>query len=157
MKNYSYICRVKNKQMENKYYTPDLEEFCENFEYEIFEDFDCFPEKEWHKFSFTYNDVEKMNFPLPVTNRTRVKYLDKEDIEEVLGVKQLKGDDVELNFQLKEENSKNFYEINYNIEDKTLTVDRFNGSENVYNSYPIFQGKIKNKSELKKLLKQLDV
>jgi hypothetical protein len=74
---------------DNKYYTPKEEEFFKGFEYEMYQDFDTLPEKEW--FQFVYgengtNNPENMEYPFPIREgRVRVKYLDREDIEEVLG------------------------------------------------------------------------
>jgi hypothetical protein len=141
---------------ENKYYTPEISEFFVGFEYEtiylksvwtkeVLNPMDC----GWF-FESYINDAVEVEF--------RVKYLDKEDIEEVLKVKQLKGDEVELNFQVWKDDSNDFYEIDYDTDTNMLIIEKFIETRvNNYNSFTLFRGKVKNKSELQKLLKQLGI
>ena len=141
---------------ENKYYTPEISEFFVGFEYEtiylksvwtkeVLNQMDC----GWFYESYI-NDAVEVEF--------RVKYLDKEDIEEVLKVKQLKGDEVELNFQVWKDDSNDFYEIDYDTDTNMLIIEKFIEIRvNNYNSFTLFRGKVKNKSELQKLLKQLGI
>ena len=141
---------------ENKYYTPEISEFFVGFEYEtiylksvwtkeVLNQMDC----GWF-FESYINDAVEVEF--------RVKYLDKEDIEEVLKVKQLKGDEVELNFQVWKDDSNDFYEIDYDTDTNMLIIEKFIEIRvNNYNSFTLFRGKVKNKSELQKLLKQLGI
>ena len=147
--------------MMSKYYQPEIEEFHFGFEFEvgIEEDVDIAYVKsdinKWVKSIFKPNygsDIDIARYRI-----TRVKYLDQEDIEDILKRPQLKGDDVELNFQyIAEDNS--FYEFDYDTEYKELTVEIFKpNGDGTHNCYTLFKGVIKNKSEFKKLLKQLKI
>lgn len=129
--------------MDNKYYTPTIEEFHVGFEYEwnnpneddIWRDSiacreDCYYAVEdlIHEFRFNY----------------RVKYLDKEDIES-LGFKYIENNSFESN------------------EDNYLSLEYFKDDKGWYLTYSEnesqfgFGGWIKNKSELITLLKQLSI
>ena len=121
--------------MENKYYTPEISEFYVGFKYEYFNSAcQCWLESSYETM---YDQKSK---PLDELHMevTRVKYLDKEDIESLGWTK----------------SNKNFFTIskyillqgfNYNLEIMTYEGDVF------------FRGIIKNKSELKKLMKQLGI
>lgn len=119
--------------MENKYYTPTIEEFHVGFEYEY-----KYSDKGWtfkvYEPHFTINNVE-------VEEYCRVKHLDKEDIES-LGFEQIEYDTYK---------KENIY-IELNMEYKTFISAIKQGESSI-----LFQGTIKNKSELKKLLKQLGI
>lgn len=165
---------IVEKNMErdiDKYYEPNISEFYVGFEYEVFEKGTPYdpnvmylmaPETEdkWYKFKFPdpfigYR-VDKM-FEV-YEDRLFVKYLDRVDIEEVLKTKQLKGDDVELNFQVIKSDYE-FYEFDYDLDDRILTVERWYQPKLVaaklgeYDCYTLFHGTIKNKSELKRMLR----
>lgn len=127
-----------------KYYTPEIEEFYVGFEFESNYVLFNKTEKgsEWEKiilddsqFGWFYsaytNDAVKSEF--------RVKYLDKEDIES-------------LGFKLIEEN---FYYKRY-CKDKYILRHYGLTSIIIQDEHgELFDGDIKNKSELKKLFKQL--
>lgn len=89
----------------------------------------------------------------------RIKYLDKEDIEECEFV-HLKEDGSELNFQ-KIVDDYSFYEIAYDLDEHLLTIEYYYQPEMVaevtghVNSEIRFKGTIKNKSELKQILKMI--
>jgi hypothetical protein len=160
--------------MDNKYYTPELEEFCIGFEYEEYQ------QKEWNKLisppkSLGYewvkkvfdtstslgkikHNVEGMNWMIDgvdkghPTCKIKVKYLDKEDIES-LGFtckvwNNLSGyfcrGEYTLGLHSKETDSKLFM---------FCTISQNDDGNNIIR----FSGKIKNKMELKKLLKQLEI
>lgn len=134
--------------MDNKYYTPDIEEFHHGFEYEYFGS-NGLIEPEWLPIKFpdpftAYNSsglkgrLERKEF--------RVKYLDGEDIES-------------LGWELKENNlitirytySKLSLELIYDSHTKLIRIQCTHPEwQQVY-----FEGNIKNKSELKKLMKQI--
>jgi len=127
--------------MSEKYYTPTIEEFYVGFEYEV----KWYNGKEdvWSKRSITdwYQELE---------NESRVKYLDKEDIESLgwkhVGGKMLNG--AMQNYAI----SDRPYILYYAENNKTyLSIDIG------YEGTQIFRGAIKNKSELKKLMKQLGI
>lgn len=179
---------MKNTDLENKYYTPAIEEFHVGFEYEVRETrysyevqhlednkFKVLSEpkqvSDWYKevykldsFMYSLEDEIFDNLSAYVENKTvRVKYLDKEDIES-FGFINTKNYSSGSNYQ-KIVDGYLFYEItNEEWGDETiLTIERFYQSKliakpiNEHNSVTIFQGTIKNKSELKVLLKQLGI
>jgi hypothetical protein len=147
----------------NKYYTPSIEEFRVGFEYEY-----CpFPEvntkfkkevADWQSLDILYDDFE--HEPTELFERTyRVKYLNKKDIES-LGFKYDPNytDLPELGF-LEESLCISLgiqYLLYYNPEDKLLRIERVvncgTGSEDY-----LFNGKIKNLSELKQVLTMIGV
>lgn len=135
-----------------KYYTPDLEEFHVGFEYEIFEDFDCLPEKEWHDQVYGKNgsNHENMDYVGGDMNKFRVKHLDREDIESFklvyAGWKRVSHD-----YYGKIKNR----DVSVHVfKDNTVTVSvRLDGMIESECTNII----IKNKSELKRILKQVGV
>lgn len=161
--------------MENKYYTPEIEEFCVGFEYEYLEkDFVIRDGK--RSYEYTWNKQlcfigENYGFDLGtiegcLDSQVRVKYLDQEDIES-LGFTKTKEYSDELLFQ-KHLSDYEFLELTFYLDiddDINVSIDRFYQSKMVARRLPIgketwelltiFHGKIKNKSEFKKLLKQL--
>ena len=147
--------------MEDKYYTPSIEEFHVGFECEIFN-----ANNEWFPIVFSkgqlYNDLKFVDkFDDNLNNAFRVKYLDREDIESLRwNVKESKlspytGKDI-LTYTLIIEQGFNTGVV-YTLEE-LLSNDYLITSQE-YSSYGnqkyemLF--KIKNKSELKKLMKQL--
>jgi hypothetical protein len=138
--------------MENKYYTPSIEEFYVGFEY------DTFIAPNEHREG---NGWISVKFPDPFTgsnlgpikrrlseDNIRVKYLDKEDIEN-LGFINI---DHEY-FRLGDYLIQNFFDR------KELRIFKAENEQyfDEYTHYSLFHGTIKNKSELIKLLKQLEV
>ena len=136
----------------SKYYTPEIEEFHVGFEYQAQDLSLDGTSLYWFKYTFEINDSLELLFkPNDWYDLPRVKYLDKEDIES-LGFtsnykKYYKIDapgklrywtEVHLDFRL-------------GIED--IIIKGFRGEENDY----LFRGIIKNKSELKRLMKQLNI
>lgn len=142
--------------MENKYYTPTIEEFHVGFEFEQKIGISVLTKDEvWVKsiFSIVPNSDELIS--MLREGIIRVKYLDREDIES-------------LGFII----SKNFIYTGYNIifeqnkrqllfcpETKRLCISNITttNNEGVFNLNIIFEGTIKNKSELQKLLVQLGI
>lgn len=138
--------------MENKYYVPEIDEFCIGLEYEFRQNESC----PWIKITIGLNDVLNGIPELTVYGlyeyNFRVKYLDKDDIES-FGFKQFHH--IYCNYQYNKEDfdkygNRVFYEIQYsNDRDKLYIKEDDNGR--------LFNGIIKNKSELKRLLKQLEI
>lgn len=124
------------QKQDTKYYTPSIEEFHVGFEYEAKDPLTKF----WVEFIF-----EKDKHWWIEANEVRVKHLDQEDIES-LGW-QSDGTDYPVIF-----NEDIFYRlIFYN-----------NNKYEIRCSHPSYQfggflGTIKNKSELKKIMKQLGI
>ena len=135
----------------NKYYTPELEEFHVGFEYEV----QTWKDK-WETetlIDLNSQDSDGALYPWIPTEQSlscfRVKYLDKEDIKS-------------LGWKEQESNSVYFTKDNY-ILVHWITSD---GRDiNIFEKYDggtqeeclIRKAKVKNKSELKKLLKQLKI
>lgn len=129
----------------NKYYTPTIDEFHAGFEYEYYSqglsEIDIDGIAGWYEAIFSL-DIEEGEQKHP-TQKVRVKYLDEDDIES-LG---FSFDETGNNYAITFKNKNNFY-----IEVKpNNNVRIFTRSSNK------FIGIIKNKSELKRLLKQLNI
>lgn len=144
--------------MENKYYTPKIEEFYVGFEYQVLYrnvDSQWWVDKNWktndsvHNF-FNLQVPRSYNIPSSV----RVKYLDKEDIES-LGFKQNLNEHKLVKFPVFEKECKyGLLKLYFSTEIKDIRISIINLNKNETN---IFIGECKNKSELKKLLKQLNI
>lgn len=143
--------------MESDYYTPTIEEFHVGFESEIFA-----PEVvQWGRYVWKFDDDPVYFRKLSDEEAHRVKYLDKEDIESL-------GFEVEeetnnghtwlLNFKVLDKEYEWDYDTvaSYNINNKTLTIDNGNRWPDEYECL-VTDIKIKNKSELKKILNQLGI
>lgn len=135
----------------NKYYTPLIEEFHIGFEFEV-------NNSNWKRIKL---DVLMCGWDLPhlntyiKENRIRVKYLDKEDIES-LGWTYMElyhREAIQIGCQ-KSDDIKTFELENFNI---VVINNNYNSLRIRRNNPTIFEGVIKNKSELKKLMKQLDI
>lgn len=155
--------------MENKYYTPVEEEFHKGFKYEIrtieyplkkmltresfIEWKETFPDKlKWHPLVFDGLPINIVDYvglsPFPWRHSTRVKCLDREDIEE-LEFEYDTSNKTHLYFYKNNPLDENYWFLS--LEKETLIIEIFDSNEESSNS---FFGKIKNKSELKRLLKQ---
>ncbi len=144
--------------MENKYYTPELSEFHIGFIFQTQNQ-----QKEWRKPTF-FGNPEALDSINKLLKRgdVRVKYLDKEDIES-------------LEFSIKPPTSEylqpnDYYEKSY--KDPRGVHNKIKIIHNKYSNWILitlggdeitfedevtrFSGRIKNKSELIKLLKQLE-
>lgn len=135
--------------MENKYYTPEIEEFYIGFEYCV----DQFPN----------SNLPCLNRWLSLTNysinlegvakgihegRIRVKYLDLEDVSS-LGIER-QGEVCIL--KVTETQRYEFY-----ISDKTLYIHYTQDDGDMKWGHYAFVGTVKNKSEFKKLLQMLGI
>lgn len=134
-------------QKENKYYTPSIEEFCHGFSYEL----KCkYPNEErWEKRDYYWRE------DLPYSLEIRVKYLDQEDIES-LGFNLVKEPEYK---HLKKEVTLNYFPTSHSvlILSKGYNSDLKSPETKTEYWYQMFGGIIKNKSELKRLLKQLGI
>jgi len=132
--------------MESKYYTPEIEEFHVGFEFEWT---NC-KTIDWHKASLKFigNDTFMYFF---TSNQTRVKLLDREDAESLGYVFDNK---LSIGF-IRLENGYS-YSISgiYGTDQDSISIAEINEKGNVQF---LFHGKIKNKSELQKLLIQLGI
>lgn len=144
--------------MESKYYLPTIDEFHVGFEYEqheIVNELDPHWKMMVKKMGFSKKEINQIFYNVDLVDnldqkRIRVKYLDKEDIES-------------FGFKLKVENkfgitfANRLYSIVYskmknNHIEVFLIQPYINESDGLK-----FSGVIKNKSELKKLLMQLEI
>ena len=127
----------------NKYYTPNLEEFCVGFEFE-----DSYGDGEYAK-----NSIDQLNIKdvigsfLKKEVDIRVKYLDSEDIES-LGFKYCKKSDLATIYSYKD-----YFIAYYNSGHISITEI----GEMCRRDTILFNGRIKNKSELKRILKMIGV
>lgn len=157
--------------MENKYYTPSIEEFHVGFEFEYFDN------GEWNKNKLDFDDIvsppgldDNSTQPfywksyINLKGRFRVKNLDQSDIEELFIPLGFYKDPnpfsgcCYINGSYLESNS-----ISVSLEPETnlLQITRYNyfirSNGREYTSSNLFYGLIKNKSELKRLMKQLGI
>lgn len=130
--------------MENKHYTPEIEEFYVGFEYQHW----C--ESKWKNTKvYGWSDFEDIAYSIPL-NTIRVKYLDKEDIESLGWTEYTHGYGQYI-----------FKHKNYSLVFWSNTSEHY--TSNVYIKQETglglhsFKGTIKNKSELKRLMKQLGI
>lgn len=143
--------------MEDKYYTPKIEEFHKGFEYQRNEYDDYAKDNRWYTTTID-TDWQLVDYIMYLINhgfaQTRVKYLDREDIDS-LGW--------ELDIVKIGDNLLPLHRLgNYVI---TTSQKAYNNSKILDISYitsigpdklsRVFRGTIKNKSELSKLMKQL--
>lgn len=146
--------------MNKKYYTPLIEEFHVGFECEWQSKI---RNETWNKqicdvdlISIAYDTIEHADEDEPYEEQFRVKYLDKYDIQNEGYI--LKRKSIDLWFEkeeihLREDgyHLKNI-KLQYALHDKRLKVifHYTSGEEQIH-----FEGEIKNKTEFKRILKQL--
>jgi hypothetical protein len=134
--------------MKDEYYTPTIEDFHVGFEYEAEEIEKYGTSTYWKKYTFEINDSLELIFkPNDWYELPRVKYLDKDDIED-LGF--IKGSDL---YELKT----NHTVIRLQHHNNNLITIWYYETLNGEFRRLVQQIKIKNKSELKKLLEQLNI
>ncbi len=149
--------------MENKYYTPTIEEFHVGFGYEYISNNICgyhskFDSSNWTKYEFKAgstedepSEIDCIEYAIKKENcDIRVKYLDKEDVES-LGWK----------FDGKSTYKLNCYSLSGQLEYQNIEIEQ--NHEDVcmgewkYYDELVFRGKIKNKSELNRIMNQLNI
>lgn len=138
----------------NKYYTPEIEELHVGFEYEkLIDDWDLL--YTWENYVIgDHNDLEFVLNKLKNSNEDciRVKYLDQEDIK-LLGFKCITGMFSNV-YTHKDSNNMEYYLWYTN---KTISINVNFPNTDFTKGDQIFRGTIKNKGELKRLLKQLNI
>jgi len=150
--------------MENKYYTPEIEEFHQGFEYERWINSAYTHEKyiketfEFIDNDYTWNDdiTNMLACSYSGGDSIRVKHLDKEDIES------LGFDNIDVRyFKLITPDKLRSIERTEiwisKLGDLHYKIIRFDHYKNSGSERVLFSGIIKNKSELKVLLKQLGI
>jgi hypothetical protein len=147
--------------MENKYYTPKIEEFHVGFECE----WQSKIRKEtWNNqvcdtdlISIAYDEFEHADEEEPFKDQFRVKYLDKEDIESLGWVR--RNDKIKAICK----NEFNFNRLIMSFLSNGLVIIRRPNDKNLsaYGNLPqlhtIFSGFLKNKSEFKRVMEQLGI
>jgi hypothetical protein len=123
--------------MKDKYYTPEIEEFHIGFEYEV----------DWGPFKWKKAIYQDYMTADSMCDDVRVKYLDKEDIESLGFIED--PDFTYLHTFKRVRNNISIYTRNWGVF-SIVNEDRM--KNNI-----VFTGTIKNKSELKKLMKQLGI
>lgn len=133
-----------------KYYVPDITEFHIGFEYEYEDINEGGASMSWYKGILQPNEAYIIDQIHNDENREyRVKYLDREDIESLgFSFKTVYGR-YDLIFDIENE-----YELIYTPSNNWLMISKYYDTGELIRS---FYGVIKNKSELKKLLKQLNI
>jgi len=153
--------------MGNKYYTPDISEFYIGFEYEKSKFYkgevtENFSTKKYEPSDFIEVDGEFFLQEYIDSGYIRVKYLYKQDIEE-LGFEHTGGSLVKNTldeFTMDYNDPRGTYDkisILYNYNSKWCLIIQ-GDYETPYTDWPTrFTGHIKNKSELKQILKMLNI
>ena len=128
----------------DKYYTPEIEEFHIGFEYEYEDINESGSTTSWYKTVVKENECYIIDQHLKYSDdlNLRVKYLDKEDIES-LGFKFKTDLYVKDNLTLQ-------------VHKDSITIKYYDNFNNEWRTR-VEQIVIKNKSELVKLLKQLQI
>lgn len=129
--------------MKDKYYTPEIEEFHVGFEYER-----CDDGYNWIK--DTYPRAAEHIRLKNLIPYTRVKYLDREDIES-LGWVYKETSDGGFDYYWDKHTMR--HSILYSEKSKRTVITLWDRSR--LEDHTAFIGKIKNKSELKKVLKMI--
>ena len=137
---------------DKKYYTPSIDEFYIGFGYERIHELKHYNDT-WKSVEVTHKDNTFMRFVDDLQdNRLRIKYLDKEDIES-LGWDSSPDEPDEWYWSLRGN-----MDIQLYYDDKTRIATYDGIGVTIYMDTSIlFNGYIKNKSELKKLMKQLGI
>ncbi len=137
---------------DKKYYIPKLEEFHIEFEYQLK---DVINDELWSVETFDEKFLPLFSVHPPSIkseiedNNIRIKYLDKEDIESLgfiesprggrFDIKDLEGEEVQMY-------------LHDNLDEGFWYIELYD-----WDSQYLFRGNIKNKSELKRILTQLEI
>lgn len=162
----------KDEEMESKYYTPSIEEFHVGFEYEVFQKGQPYnadyplqevTEPIWETYKIPDPFVGYRVDKLLESCEVRVKYLDREDIES-LGFENTDEGVADATYVMKIDNWRQVnIHCNQGEDSDRLHLElRKDNNVHIHNggSYEQYDGlmlKIKNKSELVTLLKQLGI
>ncbi len=148
-------------EIDNKYYTPSIEEFYVGFEYEDgYRVFNNYPNSYVDRFTIkilkTTTDLididDRINNRIGrLDNSIRVKYLSKEDIESLGWSKWIGEADP---FYIGDDEGRAYYLW---ITPKRISINFGLKGDLLKDSIQIFRGCVKNKSELQKLMKQLGI
>lgn len=155
-------------EQENKYYTPEIEEFHVGFEYEHYHDAVCDGNQDWYNDTFYFllgtdrkrdggHTVWRMEDLKEAIEKeeVRVKHLDREDIES-LGFEHSESNKKEVIYYRSCDNQTTDKEVRLWF-DKEFGYVEIKNLKDKYNLDYMFRGIIKNKSELKRILKQIGI
>ena len=143
---------TSEKEMEKKYYTPEIEELRElrtTYEYRY----------DHSNASKDWEEIEEDDYYDRLLSdhiELKVKHLDREDIES-LGWEFIKEYKEPGSYYLVFKKGHTELTLHPALEETTLFIEHESATGINSTGYPIFRGQIKNKSELKKLLKQLGI
>ena len=144
----------------NKYYTPDISEFYVGFEYEAEDLWDNGISRVWKHQVFEGEETRTYFIEELQNNEMRVKYLDSDDIESLgFEFKYNEKNNENIAFTKKYDNhpryDNQYVDIIWNhVSNHILICEGDN--ETCWSDWVTrFSGKIKNKSELKRTLKQI--
>ena len=160
--------------MEDKYYAPKIEEFHVGFEYEqheIINKHDPHWKMMVKKMGFSNKEINQIFYNVDLVDnldqkRIRVKYLDRSDIESFGFKFDATRSKVDGNFVGSYENEKYYLdyspynysgEFNSSVHLRVMKIKDIPITSYQSNYQFIYDGIIKNKSELKKLLIQLEI
>jgi hypothetical protein len=143
--------------MDNKYYTPSIEEFHVGFECEIQTSWGFAPgvwPEIFYEDTLAGHDYDEYGNVLDLTRTSmfRVKYLDKEDIES-LGFKYNEIYDYWYKFIGQAES----IEVRYLLKEKVMQIIYEDATDEYTKRSFKFNGTIKNITEFKNLMKQLNI
>ena len=137
----------------SKYYTPEIEEFHVGFEYEVEDLGDNGITRVWRPQIFEGEETRTYFTEELKEGEMRVKYLDKSDIQDLGWVyAEDRGMSEANGYMFRKPQkvfAKGFYKLRFWKNTNRVSIEATHGA--------LFSGIIKNKSELKKLLKQLGI
>lgn len=146
--------------MDNKYYTPSIEEFHIGFTFEVDDLSDDMLSRVWRKGEILLSDYMYIADMLKwiKDGELRVKYLDKDDIES-LGFYEAKLKDSNNVVYLKDVNQgfNTGYTVALSINHNSFVTISYKSFSSYMNKEYSIDVIIKNKSELTRLLKQLNI
>lgn len=145
---------------ENKYYVPSIEEFCVGFEFEKYDERVAVYAGEgstnWHKHTYDLRSIRLSQLPSHLFEKTiRTKYLDEDDVKE-LGWEHLWNNYYSL--KTVPAGLAPFKYVILSIYNQNCIIAAYIENPRMYdeqNENKRFNGRIKNKSELKKVMKML--
>lgn len=142
--------------MKDKYYTPEIEEFYVGFEFEMLH----VNSEEWLK--KTVKGYKEIRYVELLPNKFRVKYLDREDIESLgFEFKYNEKGNENIAFTKKYDNhpryDNQYVDVIWNYASSHVLICEGDNETGWDEWITRFSGTIKNKSELKKVLKMLNI
>jgi len=143
----------------NKYYVPEISEFHVGFEYEKYDErvaiYSNYPKEStttnWHRFKYDLKSIRLSQLGTHLYDKTiRVKYLDQSDIESLGWIKHAINKNCYY-IELHKNTFGTIYMEYYDEQETKWCIESDRHGES------IFIGTIKNKSELIKLMQQLNI